>query len=61
MHEQTIDVETPDGIMKTFLAMPGGDGPFPPVILFMDIWGMREQLREIFATPRLLLTGYPRC
>ena len=47
MKEQTFLVETPDGKMETFLAMPDGDGPYPSVVLFMDIWGMREQLRNI--------------
>ena len=47
MKEQTFQVRTPDGDMETFLAMPDGDGPYPPVILYMDIWGMREQLRDI--------------
>jgi carboxymethylenebutenolidase len=47
MKEQTLNVATPDGEMTTFLAMPDDGGPFPPVILFMDIWGMREQLRDV--------------
>ena len=47
MNEQTFQVQTPDGEMETFLAMPDGGGPYPPVILYMDIWGMREQLRDI--------------
>ena len=47
MNEQTILVDTPDGKMETFLAMPETEGPFPPIILYMDIWGMREQLRDI--------------
>lgn len=47
MREQTHTVTTPDGDMETFLAMPDDGGPFPPVILFMDIWGMREQLRDV--------------
>ena len=47
MREQTLLVDTPDGKMDTFLAMPETKGPFPPIILYMDIWGMREQLRDI--------------
>lgn len=47
MIERTLGVKTPDGTMETFLAMPGEGGPFPPVVLYMDIWGMREQLRDI--------------
>ena len=47
MFEQTIEVRTPDGVMPAFLARPDASGPYPPVVLYMDIWGMREQLREI--------------
>ena len=47
MKEQQLRVATPDGEMTTFLAMPDSGGPFPPIILFMDIWGMREQLHEV--------------
>ncbi len=50
MDERTLQVETPDGVMETFLAMPDSDGPFPPVMLYMDIWGMREQLRDVART-----------
>ncbi len=37
MNEQTLQIKTQDGTMETFLAMPDGDGPYPPVALFMDI------------------------
>lgn len=47
MKEQTLAVATPDGEMTAFLAMPDTGGPFPPVVLFMDVWGMREQLRDV--------------
>lgn len=47
MFERTIDIETPDGVMKTFLTQPEQGGPFAPVILFMDIWGVREQLFDL--------------
>lgn len=47
MREQTLEVRTPDGAMDTFLALPDAGGPFPPVVLFMDIWGMRDQIRDI--------------
>jgi carboxymethylenebutenolidase len=47
MKERLIDVETPSGRMETFVTHPEGDGPFPPVIIYMDIWGVREELFEI--------------
>ena len=33
--------------METFVTHPEQDGPFPPVIVYMDIWGLREELFEI--------------
>lgn len=47
MLERTIEIDTPDGVMKTFLTQPETGGPFPPVVLFMDIWGVREQLFDL--------------
>lgn len=47
MIEHNVRVTTSDGLMDTFLVIPDGRGPFPPVVLYMDIWGMREQLRDI--------------
>lgn len=47
MREHELQIETPDGVMTAFLAVPETGGPYPPVILFMDIWGMREQLRDV--------------
>jgi carboxymethylenebutenolidase len=47
MRERFVDVETPSGRMETFVTHPEQDGPFPAVILYMDIWGVREELFEI--------------
>jgi carboxymethylenebutenolidase len=47
MNERFIDIETPSGRMSTFVTHPEQDGPFPPVIIYMDIWGVREELFEI--------------
>ena len=47
MHEQKISIETTDGTMEAFLVHPEADGPFAPVVLFMDVWGIREQLLDI--------------
>src|SRR5207237_8719225 len=33
--------------METCFTQPHRDGPFPPVIIYMDIWGVREELFEI--------------
>ena len=47
MNERLLDIETPSGRMETFVTHPEADGPFPPVVIYMDIWGVREELFEI--------------
>ena len=47
MHERLVEIPTPAGRMETFVSHPEQDGPFPPVIVYMDIWGVREELYEI--------------
>ena len=47
MRERVIDIETPSGRMPTFVTHPEQEGPFPAVIVYMDIWGVREELYEI--------------
>jgi carboxymethylenebutenolidase len=47
MRERVLVVDTPSGRMEMFVTHPEQDGPFPPVILYMDIWGVREELFEI--------------
>jgi carboxymethylenebutenolidase len=41
---RSIDIPTAHGVMDAYVAHRGGDTPFPLVILFMDIWGLREEL-----------------
>jgi carboxymethylenebutenolidase len=45
--EKEIRIETPSGSMRTFIAHPDGDGPFPVGVIFMDAIGYRETLRDI--------------
>ena len=47
MKERFVGIETPSGRMETFVTHPEHDGPFPAVIIYMDIWGVREELFEI--------------
>ncbi len=47
MNEHIVDIETPSGRMETFVTHPEQDGPFPAVIIYMDIWGVRDELFEI--------------
>jgi len=56
LKEENISVQTPDGAMNTFLVRPESGGPFAPVVIFMDIWGVREQLFDIART--IAAVGY---
>jgi carboxymethylenebutenolidase len=56
MIERTINVATADGQMETFITHPEGSGPFAPIILYMDVWGLREELFDI--ARRIATTGY---
>ena len=47
MKERVVEIATPAGRMETFVTHPEQDGPFPAVIIYMDIWGVREELFEI--------------
>lgn len=46
MKERTIDIPTRDGAMPTFITHPELGGPHPPVILYMDAPGYREELKD---------------
>ena len=46
MNEFQIEITTPDGVVECFAAHPDGDGPFAPVILYMDVVGIRDELRD---------------
>ena len=61
MPEFNVDVVTADGAMDCFVAYPDGaypdgaypdgthsdgDGPYAPVIIYMDVPGIREELRD---------------
>ncbi len=46
MQTYNVDVTTADGQMDCFVAHPAGDGPFSPVVLYMDVPGIREELRD---------------
>ncbi len=47
MKERVVEIQTVSGRMETFVTHPEPDGPFPAVIIYMDIWGVREELFEI--------------
>lgn len=56
MKERFVEIETPSGRMETFITHPEQDGPFPAVIVYMDVWGVREELFEI--ARRIGTVGY---
>jgi len=56
MREEHVDVTTPDGAMNCFFAYPQGNAPRPAVIIYMDVPGIREELRN-FAR-RIADNGY---
>lgn len=56
MIERVVDVPTPDGRMPTFVTHPREDGPFPGVVVYMDFWGVREELFDI--ARRIATVGY---
>ena len=47
MWERELIVTTSDGAMATFFASAQEDRPSPFVVVYMDIWGIREELRQI--------------
>ena len=47
MIESIIEIPTADGRMDAFVAHPEEGGPFPAVIVLMDIWGLREELFDV--------------
>lgn len=53
---KTIDIVTADGTMDAYAAHPDSGGPFPLVVLFMDVWGLRDELFAI--TRRVASHGY---
>ena len=44
--ERTERIPTSAGMMETFIVMPAAAHP-PAIILYMDVWGVREELRSI--------------
>lgn len=47
MHDRIVTVPTRAGGMETFVTHPEEGGPFPAVIIYMDFWGLREELFDI--------------
>jgi carboxymethylenebutenolidase len=56
MHERFVEITTAGGVMDAFITQPEENGPFPAVILYMDIWGVRKELYDI--ARRVGMAGY---
>jgi carboxymethylenebutenolidase len=56
MNGQRVDVRTEDGVIDSYTFQPDGTGPWPPVIIYMDAFGIRTQLGEM--AQRLASNGY---
>lgn len=56
MKERFIGIPAPGGAMETFVTHPDRDGPFAAVVVYMDIWGVREELYDI--ARRVATVGY---
>lgn len=56
MIEKQIEIPTTDGRMDAFVSHPEEGGPFPAVVILMDIWGLREELFDV--ARRVATVGY---
>lgn len=56
MRERELEIPTADGRMDAFVTHPEEGGPFPAVIVLMDIWGLREELFDI--ARKIAAAGY---
>ena len=56
MIEKDVMVPTKHGLLPSFVAAPESSAPLPPVILYMDAPGIREELRNL--ARRIARSGY---
>ena len=56
MKERSVKIPTAAGEMETFITHPASKGPFPAVIIYMDVWGVREELFDV--ARRVATVGY---
>ena len=47
MTQRAVEIETADGTCPAALSIPGGEGPWPAVIMFPDAGGMRDTMRQM--------------
>ena len=56
MSRHRVDLQTPDGVLDCYVFEPAGVGPWPAVVLYMDAFGIRDDLDVMAA--RLAGAGY---
>ncbi|MGA7933921.1 MAG: dienelactone hydrolase family protein [Kovacikia sp.] len=56
IHTKTVQVPNQNLQIDSYLAEPVGEGPFPAVIVFQEIFGINTHIREV--TERLAREGY---
>ncbi len=54
--DSDVQIKTADGVCDAALVHPQGKGPWPGVIIFPDIWGLRPVMRDM--AKRLATAGY---
>ena len=47
--EETVSLPTPTGEMRTLISRPGGEGPYPGVVLFSEIFQITGPVRRMAA------------
>jgi len=47
MPEAHIEIEAEDGYIEAFAVCPGGEGPWPPILLLSDSRGLRPAIRDM--------------
>lgn len=56
MKERQVKIKTADGEIDTFITHPQDGNAHGAIILYMDVWGLREELFDI--ARRIATTGY---
>jgi carboxymethylenebutenolidase len=56
VNQHRVDLRTDEGTLDTYVFHPAGTGPWPPVVMYMDAFGIRPQLGEM--AQRLASHGY---
>jgi carboxymethylenebutenolidase len=56
MIEKYLSIKTPAGDMDAYVTYPEIGHPCPAIVIFMDIWGLREELFDV--ARRIAVAGY---